>query len=105
MSSHLAQPPSGCCLQGVKHSGDPAGKLIKLDDIDCYVSYPSGKEDSKFKKIVLFYPDVFGPRYINNKLLMDCFAENGKHILFRIMIEVNSRISYHLTRLLFGRRA
>jgi dienelactone hydrolase len=67
-----------CCAVGVKHSGDPLGKLIKINDkIDAYLATPP--EDAAKKhpgKAVLFLPDVIGI-WQNSKLLADQLAANG----------------------------
>lgn len=80
----LAGPPGDCCVQGVKHFGDPVGKVIKIADIETYVSEPP-TDTTGPKKVILFFADVFGPFYVNAQLLQDYFASNGMHILSIVM--------------------
>ncbi|KAJ7187030.1 hypothetical protein C8R46DRAFT_1158059 [Mycena filopes] len=73
-------PPPFCkdCFTGVKHSGEPVGKTITIADIPTYISEPpAGSPEAGPKKIILFFSDVFGPFFLNNKLLQDFFASQG----------------------------
>ncbi|KZO90194.1 hypothetical protein CALVIDRAFT_542940 [Calocera viscosa TUFC12733] len=72
----LAGDHTSCCSTGVKHTGTPLGELRNLPGLDCtvYISYPPDKSTTR---VLLFYPDVYGPRYLNNQLLMDYFAKQG----------------------------
>ena len=72
-SKVLAHPPGDHCVTGVKHTGDPQGKIEEINGVETYVAFPS----SKAKGVILFYADVFGPLYVNNMLIMDYFAEQG----------------------------
>ncbi|KAG0698247.1 dienelactone hydrolase [Suillus ampliporus] len=63
------------CIQGVRHEGEPQGKLETIGGVDCYVATPA--VDYPKDKVVLFLPDVFGIELINAKLLADDFATNG----------------------------
>jgi len=75
----LAGPPGDCCIKGVRHSGEPAGKTITIADVQTYISEPpaksAGSQDKK--KIILYFADVFGPFYINAQLLQDYYASYG----------------------------
>ncbi|KAG2354494.1 hypothetical protein BDR07DRAFT_1474372 [Suillus spraguei] len=63
------------CIQGVRHEGNPAGKLETIAGVNCYIATPT--VDYPKDKVILFLPDVFGIELINNKLLADDFAKNG----------------------------
>ncbi|KZO95259.1 alpha/beta-hydrolase [Calocera viscosa TUFC12733] len=72
--AYLAKPSGDHCFQAVKHEGTAAGVWEEFGGIQTYVGYPPNKETDK---IILFFCDVFGPRYLNNQLLIDFFAEQG----------------------------
>lgn len=71
----LAGSVGAHCLQTVQHVGDPRGTVEQIAGVNTYVARPaSGGGD----KIILFFADVFGALYVNSKLLMDYWAENGE---------------------------
>ncbi|KAG9227518.1 hypothetical protein CCMSSC00406_0000836 [Pleurotus cornucopiae] len=59
------------------HVGTPVGQTITIAGVPTYVSTPK----SNLKKVILFFPDVYGPFYVNNQLLQDSFAANGYLVL------------------------
>ncbi|KAH9857271.1 alpha/beta-hydrolase [Lenzites betulinus] len=63
------------CVKGVRHEGEPEGKIEKIGGVECYVGTPTGEYAKD--KVVLFLTDVFGLPLVNNKLLVDDFARNG----------------------------
>lgn len=63
------------CIQGVRHEGEPLGKLETIAGVACYIATPT--VDYPKDKVVLFLPDVFGIELNNAKLLADDFAKNG----------------------------
>ncbi|KAG1738862.1 Alpha/Beta hydrolase protein [Suillus paluster] len=63
------------CIQGVRHEGEPLGKLETIGGVPCYVATPA--VDYPKDKVILFLPDVFGIELINAKLLIDDFGNNG----------------------------
>lgn len=73
--SVLAKSPGEHCVTGVRHSGDPVGEVKEIGGLDTYVSLPP--QGLTVKGVLLFYADVYGPLYINNKLLQDYFASQG----------------------------
>ncbi|KAJ8691497.1 hypothetical protein PTI98_011063 [Pleurotus ostreatus] len=73
----IAGPPSDCCFTTVQHVGTPVGQTITIAGVPTYVSTPK----SNLKKVILFFPDVYGPFYVNNQLLQDSFAANGYLVL------------------------
>ena len=74
----LAGPPGDCCVKGVKHFGEPKGEIITIAGIQTYISKPPPtKESSQDKKIILYLADVYGPLFINAKLLQDYYASYG----------------------------
>jgi len=78
MSQYIAAHPGNQCAEAVKHTGTAKGELIDLNGLTTYVTYPPDKATDK---IILYYCDVFGPRFINNQLVMDFFAEHGYLVL------------------------
>jgi len=74
----LAGPPGECCVQGVKHFGEPSGETITIAGIETYISKPPDKGSSK---IILYFADVFGPFYLNSQLLQDYYASHGFTVL------------------------
>ncbi|KHJ31424.1 putative dienelactone hydrolase [Erysiphe necator] len=70
-----SNPPSSCCIIGVKHEGNPAGKSINFDSIDAYIAEPSDPNVHP-NTAILFLPDVIGI-WQNSKLMADQFASNG----------------------------
>ena len=73
----LAGPPGDCCVKGIKHSGEPKGETITVAGVQTYISKPPAKESSQDKKIILYLADVYGPLFINAKLLQDYYASYG----------------------------
>jgi hypothetical protein len=52
-------------------------------DVETYVAVPPGQTmesvmSGKADKIVLWCADVYGPRFVNNQLLMDWMASQGE---------------------------
>jgi hypothetical protein len=62
----------------VQHTGTPTGSLEILAGTNTYVVWgiSEGSQDKR-PRIVLYFPNVFGPLYVNNQLLMDYFASHG----------------------------
>ncbi|KIJ93590.1 hypothetical protein K443DRAFT_684437 [Laccaria amethystina LaAM-08-1] len=78
----LAGPPGDCCTKGVKHFGNPVGKVITITDVPTYLSEPPANVHSEGpKKVVLFFADIFGPLYVNARLLQDYYASHGYYVL------------------------
>ena len=71
----LTGPLGNCCIQSVKHTGTPVGKTIKLADVETYLSEPQAQDGQK--KVILYLADVYGPFYLNSKLLQDYYASHG----------------------------
>lgn len=77
MASH---PPAQCCTVGIKHEGQPTGKVVKIDDKwDAYIAVPA-PEKNHAGAAILFIPDVYGI-WQNSQLMADQFAANGYHTL------------------------
>ncbi|KAJ7666994.1 Alpha/Beta hydrolase protein [Mycena polygramma] len=82
MSAIIAHSHCDDCFTGFKHSGDPVGKTVTIADVPTYVSEPPANVSRDGpKKVVLFFPDVFGPFYVNNQLVQDYFASHGFFVL------------------------
>ncbi|GJE91312.1 alpha/beta hydrolase [Phanerochaete sordida] len=63
------------CFKVCKHEGESTGTYETIGGVKCYVATPQG--DYPKDKVVLFLTDVFGIELVNNRLLVDGFAENG----------------------------
>jgi hypothetical protein len=81
MSTTLAGPPSSCCWTGFKHTGTPEGRVEPLGGLDTYIAETPAAAAGPHKKVLLFFSDVYGPFFINNKLLQDYFASSGASCL------------------------
>ena len=79
MSTTLAGPPTSCCWTGInlKHTGTPKGRVEPLGGLDTYIAEPPSAAAGSHKKVLLFLADIWGPLFINNKLLQDYFASSG----------------------------
>ena len=73
----LAGPPGDCCVQGVKHTGVPVGRVETIAGVGTYISDPPAKTAGP-TKVVLFFADVYGPLFENARLLQDYFASHGE---------------------------
>lgn len=71
----LAQAPGDDCCSGVQHFGDPKGSIENIAGIETYIATPPSGLVTK--GVILFYADVWGPMFINNKLIQDYFATQG----------------------------
>ncbi|EWZ01372.1 hypothetical protein FOYG_01016 [Fusarium oxysporum NRRL 32931] len=68
--------PAKCCTEGVRHEGEPTGKMIKLDSgLDAYIATAPADKAHKGTGIV-YIADIFGI-WTNSKLMADQFAANG----------------------------
>ncbi|KAH7913222.1 dienelactone hydrolase [Hygrophoropsis aurantiaca] len=76
----LAGAPGSCCITGVKHTGTPMGRTEQIGGMETYVSELPTQKTSR-TNIILFFADVFGPMWINNKLVQDFFAVQGFTVL------------------------
>ncbi|KAH6906039.1 Alpha/Beta hydrolase protein [Coprinopsis sp. MPI-PUGE-AT-0042] len=75
----LAGPIDKHCVEGAKYEGTATGKNTTIAGVPTYVAKPS--VPGKNKRVILFFPDVYGPFYENNFLLQDHFASKGYHVL------------------------
>jgi len=81
-SPTLAGPPGDCCFTGFKHVGTPIGKTIDIAGVPTYITEPTTKQsEGQPKKVVLFFPDIHGPFFLNNQLIQDYFAGSGFVVL------------------------
>jgi dienelactone hydrolase len=66
------------CFTGGTHSGNPQGVVIELHGYPTYITPPphssSASSTSKSKAAILFLPDFFSHKLLNNKLLADRYA-------------------------------
>jgi hypothetical protein len=54
------------------------GKEVKIYGLDAYVTEPEGPP----KGIVVYIPDAFGWKFINNRVLADLYAEKGGYRVY-----------------------
>ncbi|KJA22044.1 hypothetical protein HYPSUDRAFT_41442 [Hypholoma sublateritium FD-334 SS-4] len=76
----LAGPLGDCCIKGLKHEGEPVGRIETIAGFETYISDPPVGTTGR-KKVIIYFADVFGPFYINAKLLQDYFASHGYTVL------------------------
>ncbi|KAI6135934.1 Alpha/Beta hydrolase protein [Pisolithus sp. B1] len=74
------------CFVTVQHAGTPAGRRIDIDvggvPVPTYFAEPRNSSlDCPPRKIILYFPDVFGAFYPNSQLLQDYFATQGFTVL------------------------
>lgn len=81
LTSHRKDRMSFCkdCISGVTHEGTAEGKWENIGGVQSYVATPT--KDYPKDKIILFLTDVFGPQFINARLLADDFARNGFKVI------------------------
>ncbi|RPD54501.1 alpha/beta-hydrolase [Lentinus tigrinus ALCF2SS1-6] len=94
MSTILAGPCGDCCSRTVQHSGVARGTIEVIANLQTYVARPHPNlEDTQLRKlkVILFFADVFGALYINSKLAMDYWADNGYLVLGVDYFEGDSR--------------
>lgn len=79
---------AGDCLAVHLQEGESKGLLFDVSlpisgTIGTYIACPPGTtpeflKEKKAKRVILWACDVYGPRFINNQLLMDWHASNGQ---------------------------
>ncbi len=84
---HSSSACGKACLASHLQEGPCTGKFITSyypisGEIDTYIALPPGKtmeevKNGKAKKVLFWCCDVYGPRFINNQLLMDWVASQG----------------------------
>ena len=78
-SPALAGPLGPDCTIGTKHDGKPTGKNITIAGVPTYLAEPKKSDiNVKAPKVLLFYSDIFSAFFVNNQLLQDYFATQGK---------------------------
>lgn len=76
MSASLTNPPTEHCWTGVAHTGESTGTVETIGGAETYVAIPP--QGTATKGVILFYADVWGSMFPNNKLLQDYFASQGE---------------------------
>ena len=81
---------AGDCLAVHLQEGESKGSLFDVSlpisgTIGTYIACPPGAtseslREKKAKRVILWACDVYGPRFINNQLLMDWHAANGQYL-------------------------
>ncbi|KAG9230134.1 Hamartin protein-domain-containing protein [Amylocarpus encephaloides] len=70
-----SNPPAHCCTVGIKHEGEPTGKMFKIGNIDAYIAEPTA-ENIHRDVAIMYLPDVIGI-WQNSQLMADQYAANG----------------------------
>ena len=68
------------CFTGHVHEGTPTGKTVTLHGLDTYVAEPA--KGTKVKGVIVFIPDAFGWEFVNNRILADSYAKNGRYRVY-----------------------
>ena len=70
------------CFRGAVHThAEPTGKIETLHGITTYIA--GGSDPSRSKSTIIYLPDAFSLKLVNNKLLADKFASTtGCRVLF-----------------------
>ncbi|KAI0066732.1 alpha/beta-hydrolase, partial [Artomyces pyxidatus] len=77
----LAGSPGDCCIKTVQHVGTPKGSEETIGGVNTYVARPPGPAQDHYDHVILYFSDVYGPLYINSRLLMDFYASKGYLVL------------------------
>ncbi|KAH9207410.1 putative dienelactone hydrolase [Leptodontidium sp. 2 PMI_412] len=64
-----------CCYQGVKHEGQPCGRIENIGETEIYISEPTSSASNGYG--ILYLTDIIGHKFVNAQLLADQYAENG----------------------------
>lgn len=69
------------CFRGSERiDATPTGRVTSLYGLPTYIAEPS--EGRKPKGIVVIIPDAFGWEFVNNRLLVDEYAQKGDFIVY-----------------------
>lgn len=68
-----------CCVGGSIHNGNTTGEERELYGLNVYVSSPANNVTPK--AVIVFIPDAFGWKFINNRLLADKYAKKGQFLV------------------------
>ncbi|CCM03821.1 uncharacterized protein FIBRA_05970 [Fibroporia radiculosa] len=91
----IASSPGDCCIKAVEHTGTARGTIEKIGGVDTYVSRPP--QGSANNRVVLVFPDVYGPFFLNSQLIMDYWASNG-YLVLAIDYFEGDPVQNHLSR-------
>lgn len=69
-----------CCVKEIRHTGEATGAITEIANISSYIAYPPGQAVGTYSKILIYFPDAFGPMWINSQLIMDWFAKQGNYL-------------------------
>lgn len=68
------------CFRGGVSLGTSTGTETTLHGLDTYVAKPA--EGVTPKGIIIFIPDAFGWKFVNNRVLADRYAEKGGYLVY-----------------------
>jgi dienelactone hydrolase len=70
------------CFKGTAQGGTPSGTITTLHGIPVYVASPPSTTTSTSPSTIIYIPDAFGYKFINNQLLADTYAaRTGMRVL------------------------
>lgn len=72
--------PCKDCVSGFEHSGTPIGVEQKIHGLDTYVTGPA--DGLPPKGLIVFIPDAFGWKFVNNRVLADTYAKKGQFLVY-----------------------
>ncbi len=70
------RPMGDCCVKGMKHEGEPVGRIESIAGIETYISDPPVGTTGR-RRLSSTSQTCTAPFYINAKLLQDHFASHG----------------------------
>ena len=93
----IAGPITDHCAQGVKHTGEPVGRVETIAGVETYISDPPAGTPGP-KKVLLYFADIFSPLFINAKLLQDYFASHGvyRSVIAQCLDRLTGWIGFHV---------
>jgi len=70
------------CFKGTAHGGTPSGTTTTLHGKAVYITSPPSTSSTTSPSTILYLPDAFGYKFINNQLLADTYAaRTGMRVL------------------------
>jgi hypothetical protein len=66
------------CFKGHIHPATPSGSITTIHGLPVYVAKPAGTP----KGVIVYIPDIFGWKFVNNRLLADKYAANGGFLVY-----------------------
>ncbi len=74
----MTSPACPDCASGTVHTGTPTGTETTIHGLSTYVARPEGTP----KGLIVFIPDAFGWKFVNDRLLADKYAQKGGYLVY-----------------------